>query len=70
MDHFHYDFEHVAGKDNIANAASRIRRKRNDYQFGCDKEPHELCLVETNINSINEQLLALTSAQVKKKKQV
>ncbi|XP_058125134.1 uncharacterized protein K02A2.6-like [Anopheles ziemanni] len=64
MEHFNYDFEHVAGKDNIADAASRMGEKRDDGQFGIEKEPHELCLVEADVNNINEQLLALTTVQV------
>lgn len=67
MDHFHFDFEHVSGKENIADAASRIGGKRNDTQFGAEKEPHELCLVEADLYNINDQLLALTSTQVKSK---
>lgn len=64
MDHFNYVFEHVSGKDNIADAASRIGGRRNDMQFGVEKEPHELCLVDASINNINEQLLALTTEEV------
>jgi len=66
MEHFCYEFEHVAGKDNIADAASRIGEKRNDPQFGWGKEPHELCLVETEINYISEGLVAMTSQEVQK----
>lgn len=66
IDHFYYDFEHVAGKDNLADAASRIGAKRDDPQFGLRKEPHELCAVTASPDVINEQLLALTNAEVKK----
>lgn len=66
IDHFYYDFEHVAGKDNIADAASRMGAKRDDPQFGLRKEPHELCAVTASPDVINEQLLALTNEDVKK----
>uniref|UniRef100_A0A182S0A3 Integrase catalytic domain-containing protein n=1 Tax=Anopheles funestus TaxID=62324 RepID=A0A182S0A3_ANOFN len=61
---FDYTFEHVAGKENIADAASRIGEKRDDPQFGSVRESHELCMVETEINSISEDLLAETAKQV------
>lgn len=69
MDHFNYRFEHVAGKNNIADAASRIFGKRNDSQFGYDKEPHELCFVGASADEISEQLLAITTSHVKEELQ-
>ena len=65
MDHFQYEFQHVMGKDNIADAASRIGAKREDQQFGAEQEKHELCAVTASLGEINGQLLALTNAQVK-----
>ncbi|XP_058827794.1 uncharacterized protein LOC131687716 [Topomyia yanbarensis] len=67
MDHFSYKFEHVAGKDNIADAASRIGTKRKCLQFGMEKEPHELFAVTAKPDIINEHMLALTNAEVQKK---
>ena len=64
MDHYCFEFEHVSGKDNIADAASRIGNTRDDPQFGMDKEPHELCLVTADTSIINNHLLALTTAEV------
>uniref|UniRef100_A0A182PWN6 RNA-directed DNA polymerase n=1 Tax=Anopheles epiroticus TaxID=199890 RepID=A0A182PWN6_9DIPT len=52
MDHFDYEFEHVSGKENIADAASRIGEKRDDPQFGYFKETHELCLVDIDTGYI------------------
>ncbi|XP_062558895.1 uncharacterized protein K02A2.6-like isoform X2 [Armigeres subalbatus] len=66
MDHFTYDFEHVSGKDNIADAASRIGAKREMPQFGIEEEPHELFSVTASPSIINNQLLALTNADVKR----
>lgn len=69
MDHFVYDFEHVSGKDNIADCASRIGAKRENTeenpQFGIEKEPHELFSVTASASVINDQLLALTNADVR-----
>ena len=42
-DHFRFDFEHVAGNSNIADAASRFAVRRDDLHFGKEKESHELC---------------------------
>lgn len=64
-DHFCYDFEHVAGCDNIADAASRIGIERDDPQYGADAETHELCSVTANPGLISDQLLALTNRQVR-----
>lgn len=38
LEHFFYDFEHVAGKENIADAASRICQRKNDPEFNSGKE--------------------------------
>lgn len=65
MDHFQFEFEHVKGKDNIADAASRIGAKREDQAFEQDSEPHELCAVTAEIGEISHQLLVLTNAQVR-----
>ncbi|XP_053686360.1 uncharacterized protein K02A2.6-like [Sabethes cyaneus] len=64
-DHFWYEFEHVAGCDNIADAVSRIGIQRDDPQYGTDTESHELCSVTANPGSISDQLLALTIGQVR-----
>lgn len=64
-DHFWYDFEHVSGTDNIADAASRIGIKRRDAQYGEGKESYELCSVTANPSAITDHLLALTNAQVR-----
>lgn len=63
-DHFCFDFEHVAGSSNIADAASRIGILRNDPQFGAEQESHELCFVAANPGAISEQMLALTNKEV------
>ncbi|XP_038106632.1 uncharacterized protein K02A2.6-like [Culex quinquefasciatus] len=65
MDHFHFEFEHVSGTNNIADAASRICARRDEPQFGLNREPHELCLVTADPGAINEHLLAMTSSEVK-----
>lgn len=67
MDHYRYEFEHVSGLDNIADAASRISTKRDDPQFGVGKEPQELCSVTADPAVINEHLLAMTTAEVKER---
>lgn len=64
-DHFSFNFEHVAGSDNIADAASRIGSRRDNQQFGVDKEPHELCHVTANPGTISDHMLALTNKQVR-----
>lgn len=63
-DHFWFDFEHVAGNSNIADAASRIAVRRDDPHFGKEKESHELCCVIANPDTLSSQLLALTNKQV------
>lgn len=65
MDHFQYEFEHVMGQDNIADAASRIGGKRDDEQFEKSEEAHELCAVTANPGAINNQLLILTNSHVR-----
>lgn len=66
MDHYYFEFEHVSGSENIADAASRIGVVRDDPQFGMHKEPHELCTVTTDAEIITDHLLALTTSEVKK----
>lgn len=63
-DHFWYEFQHVAGKDNIADSASRICKRRDDPPFDDETESHELYSVVANPGIINDHLLALTNAQV------
>ncbi|EAT32682.1 AAEL015094-PA [Aedes aegypti] len=65
MDHYQYEFEHVMGKDNIADAASRIGGKREDQLFDNGEELHEICAVIADTKEINSQLLALTNVQVR-----
>ncbi|XP_055608627.1 uncharacterized protein K02A2.6-like [Uranotaenia lowii] len=65
MDHYQFDFEHVLGKNNIADAASRISPRKNDVEFDLEKQPHELCSVTADMNGLNDELLALTNSQVK-----
>ncbi|XP_021711358.1 uncharacterized protein K02A2.6-like [Aedes aegypti] len=65
MDHYQYEFEHVMGKDNIADAASRIGGKREDQLFDNGEELHEICAVTADTKEINSQLLALTNVQVR-----
>lgn len=68
LEHFSYKFEHVAGQENIADAASRISQKKNDAQFGSEKEPHELCSVTCHPNDI-QQFFALTRLDIKQELQ-
>lgn len=64
-DHFCFKFEHVAGSSNIADAASRIGSRRDDRQFGVEREAHELCSVTADPGTISDQLLALTNKEVR-----
>lgn len=64
LEHFDYKFEHIAGKTNIADAPSRISKKRDDPEFDAGKEPHELCAVTSEPDSITQQFMALTNEQV------
>lgn len=65
LEHFNYKFEHVAGQENISDAASRICQKRNDAQFASGKEPHELCSVTCHPKDIHQQYFALTHSDIK-----
>lgn len=66
LEHYDYEFEHVAGEKNIADAASRICQRENDPVFGSEQEPHELCSVTSNPMDIQEHFFALTFADVKR----
>lgn len=65
LEHFHYVFEHVAGEDNIADAASRICQKKNDPEFSSGREPQELCSITAKPEDIHRQCFALKSVHVK-----
>lgn len=65
LEHFIYNFEHVAGEDNIADAASRICQAKDDPEFNCGKEPQELCVVAANPVEIPNQYFALKKYHIK-----
>lgn len=65
IEHYLYTFEHVPGKLNIADAPSRLARNKVDPDFAAEKEPQELCAVTADTGKISEDLLALTTSEVR-----
>lgn len=64
LDHFQYNFQHIPGHTNIADAPSRIARKQEAIVFDMDKKWQDLCIVTADTNLIQEHLLAVTNEQV------
>lgn len=64
LEHFDYDFEHVAGKDNIADAASRISKKES-AAFDKTTRPQELFAVWQESLTNCERILKMEREKIK-----
>lgn len=65
LEYFDFDFVHIPGKDNIADAPSRLGNTEAKIDYGVDKEPHELFNVTAESSLISKQVLALSNKIVR-----
>lgn len=65
LEYFDYIFEHIPGKENIADAPSRMGVSVETEDYVGRKEPQELFSVSAEINLICSQILALSDETVK-----
>lgn len=65
LEHFNFSFEHIPGEKNVADAPSRLTNHEDDLQYGSEQQCYELCEVSGQPQSICDNLLSLSSDEIK-----
>lgn len=65
MEYFDFDFKHVSGEENIADAASRISGAKTEPDFEMKREPFEICSVRFDMDGICRQSLKMSPEEVR-----